>query len=111
MALVGSARQTQGFADVFGGRFFNTIDYTGVSSYLHGTGELIDPHFFGFNNTIETFMEISISQDGLYYAQAQPVNNGVTKWYLRWFQISTGLEVANATNLSSSTLKISAIGF
>ena|SRR5208337_3204657 len=111
MALVGTAKQTPGFADVFGGRFFNTIDYTGVTSYLNGTGELLDPHMFGFQNTIECIIDVSLSQNGSYYAQAQPVNSGVTKWYLRWFAVATGQEVTNTTNLSAAVVRISAIGY
>ena len=108
---VGSALQTQGFADVFGGKQYNAIDYTGVSSYVNGTGEKLDPKFFGFQNTIESILDVSGDQSGAYYGVAFPVNNGITAWYIRWFAVATGQEVSNATNLSTKKLKISAIGF
>jgi hypothetical protein len=108
---VGKASQTQGFADVFGGRSFNSIDYTGVSSYVNGTGELLDPKFFGFQNTIQSVLDISGTFTGDYYGVPFPVNTGVSKWYIRWFVVATGVEVANTTNLSTKTLKIAAIGY
>ena len=110
---VGQGKQTPGFADVWGGKQFNAIDYTGVSSYVGGVtgGEKLDPKMFGFNNTIEAVLDVSIAQTGDYYGIAQPVNNGVTAWYIRWFVVATGVEVANAVNLSAKTLKISAVGF
>ena len=108
---VGTAKQTPGFADVFGGKLFNCIDYTGVASYVNGTGELLDPKFFGFPNTIEAILDISGDQSGAYYGIAFPVNSGVTKWYIRWFAVATGQEVTNATNLSTKVLKIVAVGF
>lgn len=112
---VGSAKQTQGFADVFGGRNFNVIDYTGVSSYANtGTpstsGEALDPKFFGFQNTIQ-FVAASGDQSGTYYGIVFPVNNGVTAWRIRWFAVATGQEVTNGTNLSTRVLKLSGIGF
>ncbi len=108
---VGQGKQTPGFADVFGGKQFNVIDYTGVASYVNGTGEKLDPKMFGFNNTIEAVLDTSITQTGDYYGQTQPVNNGVSGWYIRWFVVATGVEAAAAVNLSAKTLKISAIGF
>jgi hypothetical protein len=107
---VGSAKQTQGFADIFGGRGFNVIDYTGPALYVPGTGEKLDPKFFGFQNTIQSILDISGDQSGAYYGTAFPVNNGVTAWYIRWFVVATGVE-AGAINLSTKTLKITAIGF
>lgn len=111
MAGPGTAKQTQGFADVFGGRQFNVIDYTGVASYVNGTGELLDPMMFGFRNTIQSVLDVSGDQSGAYYAVAFPVNSGITAWRLRWFSVATGQEVTNATNLSAKTLKIAAVGF
>jgi|SRR5271154_4308033 len=108
---VGKASQTQGFADVFGGRSFNSIDYTGVASYVAGTGELLDPKFFGFQNTIQSILDISGTFTGDYYGVPYPVNTGVSKWYIRWYSSTTGGEVGNGTNLSTKTLKIAAIGF
>jgi hypothetical protein len=112
---VGSAKQTQGFADVFGGRQFNTIDYSGPTAYNNtGTpttsGDTMDPMMFGFKNTIQELFNGSIDQTGAYKVLAQPVNNGITVWRLRWFSVA-GTEVANGVNLSTYTVKLSAIGF
>lgn len=113
---VGTAKQTNGFADVFGGKLFNVIDYTGVSSYANtGTastsGEALDPKYFGFPNTIEAILDISGDQSGAYYGIPFPNNSGVSKWRIRWFAVATGQEVTNGTNLSTATLKLTAVGF
>lgn len=113
---VGSAQYVNGFADVFGGKLFNTIDYSGPAAYNNtGTpstsGDTMDPKFFGFGNTIETFVNGSTDQTGVYIVVAEPTNNGVTAWKLRWFTLSGMTEVANGTNLSGKTVKLSAIGF
>lgn len=106
----GSAKQTQGFGDIFGGRMFNTIDYSGPTSYVNGTGDTIDPRIFGFPNTIETFLQEGLDQTGTYYIFAQPTNTGVTSWHIRWY-LSASTEVPNGTNLSGVTVRLSAIGY
>ena len=113
---VGQAKQTPGFADVFGGRLFNTIDYSGPTSYTNtGTastsGDSLDCRFFGFPNTIETVTGESADQSGTYFVIGQPINNGVTGWKLRWFTLVGSTEVANGVNLSGYTVKLSAIGY
>jgi hypothetical protein len=65
---------------------------------------------FGFENTVETYIGQSFDQTGTYYVRAQPLNIGVTSWKLRWFT-TAGVEVANGVNLSTYTVKLSAIGF
>jgi hypothetical protein len=112
---VGSAQYPNGFADIFGGKMFNTVDYSGPTSYNNtGTpatsGDKISHRMFGFENTIETFVGQSIDQSGTYYAIGQPLNNGVTSWKLRWFT-TAGVEVANGVNLAAFTVKLAAIGF
>lgn len=114
---IGTASTVFGFADVFGGHMFNTIDYTGPASYTNtGVGATsgdspLSHRMFGFENTIECIIDVSIDQTGTYFAQDQPVNNGVTSWRLRWFVLSTGAEVANGVNLSGITIKVAAIGY
>ena len=113
---VGSGKQTSGFADVFGGKLYNTIDYSGPTSYNNTatpatSGDVIDPKMFGFPNTIEALICTSADQTGVYVGVAMPVNNGVTRWIVRWFTLSGMTEVANATNLSTKTMKLSAVGF
>jgi hypothetical protein len=112
---VGTGKQTSGFADVFGGKLFNTIDYSGPTAYNNTgnpatSGDSLDPKMFGFNNTIESIFQASLDQTGTYYAFEQPVNSAVTAWRLRWFTAS-GTEVANGVNLSNYTVKLSAVGF
>jgi hypothetical protein len=109
---VGSAKQQNGFADVFGGKNFNAIDYSGPSSYVGGVGggDALDPKAFGFFNEIIALIGTSIDQSGTYVVIGQPVNNGVTKWNLRWFTVVGMTEVVNATNLSGKTVRLAAIG-
>lgn len=112
---VGSAKQTQGFADVFGGRQFNTVDYSGPTAYNNTgsaatSGDTLDPHMFGFQNTIQALIAEGADQTGAYKITPQPINNGITIWRLRWFTVA-GTEVANGVNLSAYTVKLSAIGF
>lgn len=113
---VGTGKQTNGFADVFGGKLFNVIDYSGPSSYNNtGTpatsGDLLDPKMFGFPNAIEHLIGTSLDQTGVYIVVGQPANNGVTKWILRWYTASGMTEVANATDLHLKTVKLAAVGF
>ena len=113
---VGTGIQANGFADVFGGKLFNAIDYKGSSSYNNtGTpatsGDVLDPKMFGFPNSIEFLVGTSTDQTGVYIVVGMPANNGVSKWYLRWFTLSGMTEVANATDLSGKTVKLSAVGF
>lgn len=114
---VGSAQQTAGFADVFGGHQFNSVDYSGPKSYVGGLlgGDLIDPKIFGFQNTIESLWA-SGDQTGLLIGIPFPVNNGVSAWHIRWFAVSAttpgiGAEVTNATNLSGKVIRLTAIGY
>ena len=112
---VGAAKYISGFPDVFGGNLFNTIDYSGPTSYNNtGTpatsGDSMDPNFFGFHNTIEIPVGDVSDQSGVYTVKWMPQNNGVTAWKLRWFTIG-GSEVANGVNLSAFTVKLAAIGF
>ena len=113
---VGSAIQTPGQADIFGGRQFNAIDYKGPTSYVNTgvgstSGDTIGHRMFGFENTIQAIIDASLDQTGTYQVVDQPMQNGVTSWRLRWFVVSTGAEVANGTNLSAFTVKLAAIGF
>jgi hypothetical protein len=110
MAGPGTVKSSYSFLDTFGGRFFNTVDYSGVAAYVNGTGELLSPNAFGFKNTIQ-FVWASGTQSGLYYGICFPVNNGVTNWYIRWFVVGTGVEIASGTPLNGQTLKLTAVGF
>lgn len=113
---VGSAIYTNGQADIFGGRQFNCIDYKGPTSYNNTgvgatSGDSLSHRMFGFENTIQAIICVTIDQTGTYEAIQQPDRTGVTGWHLRWFVVSTGAEVANGVNLSAVIVKIAAIGF
>lgn len=114
---VGSAIYTNGFADIFGGRQFNCIDYKGPKSYTNtGVGATsgdspLSHRLFGFENTIECIICVTIDQTGTYEAIQQPNQTGVTSWRLRWFNVATGAEVANGTDLSAIIVRVAAIGF
>lgn len=115
MASFGTAKQINGFADVFGGKNFNCVDYSGPASYNNTatpatSGDTLDPKAFGAFNDIIAVIGESMDQTGVYIVRAMPVNNGVTAWKLRWFTASNGTEVANATDLSGKTVKLAIIG-
>jgi hypothetical protein len=113
---VGTAKQINGFADIFGGKNYNTVDYSGPASYAGGVagGDKLDPKAFGSFNDIIAVIGVSLDQTGLFYVLPQPLNNGVTQWFLRWFTVTAGGgiggEVANGVNLSGKTVKVSIIG-
>lgn len=112
---VGSAIYTNGFADIFGGRQYNAIDYKGPTAYSNtGTastsGDQMSHRLFAFENTIETLIG-SVDQSGTYLVVPQPVQNGVGPWKLRWFTLSGMTEVVNGTNLSAYTVRLSGFGF
>jgi hypothetical protein len=113
---VGSFKEIFGQKDVWGGKQFTVGDYSGVTSYVGGVtgGDTVYPSTLGFFNAILTFIEISIDTTGTYYCQAQSTGTGLIGaggWKIRWYVASTGAEVANATNLSAISCKMSAVGF
>jgi hypothetical protein len=106
---VGSAKSVPNGQDTFGGHFYGAADYSGPASYATG-GDTIDPHIFGFPNTILTLTG-SVDQTDTYRAEGRPLYNGTTAWKLVWFVIATGLEVGAAVNLSGVTVRLGAIGY
>jgi hypothetical protein len=110
---VGSAKAVPNGQDTFGGHFFGTVDYSGPSSYLGGAthGDAIDPRIFGFPNTITAIICASVDQSGVYMVVPQPAANGTTAWTLRWFTLVGMTEVTDTTNLSTKTVRLSAIGY
>jgi hypothetical protein len=105
---VGSNKSTKLGQDTFGGHFFGAVDYSGSTSYVLG-GDSIDPHAFGFPNSIITLIG-SVDQTNTYYAIGRPIQNGITPWQLVWYVKGTGAEVAANTNLSGFTVRLTAIG-
>ena len=106
---VGSAKSVPNGQDTFGGHLYGAVDYNGPSAYAVG-GDTIDPHIFGMPNTILTLTG-SVDQTDAYRAEGRPLYNGTTVWKLVWFVIATGLEVAGNVNLSSITVRLSAVGY
>ena len=102
--------QTPGIVDTWGGKCVDVIDWTGPTSYVNGTGEVIPSTAFGcFNNLL--FVQPSMSVSGNYLADVQPSAVGAyTKWNIRFFLVSTALEVTNGTNLSAETFKLWGFG-
>jgi hypothetical protein len=115
---VGSATINRFGQDVFGGHLFGAVDYKGSASYVQG-GDLIDPHVFGFNNTIVTLIG-SVDQTDKFQAVGRPLQNDVTQWQLVWISLTSGsvggqtqvagTEAIAATNLSTFIVRLSAIG-
>jgi hypothetical protein len=104
---VGSAASVTNSQDVFGGHLFGAVDYKGPTLYVAG-GDAIDPHVFGFPNTIVSLLA-SEDQSGTYIAYPRPMQNGVTSWQLVWRTASSGAEATG--NLSAYTVRLSAIGY
>lgn len=105
----------QGTRDVFGGKSTAVFDYTGPASYANGVAGGDQINAFPISNqlgmgTID-WVDGSVTVDGLYSILAQPAASGrIGTWVLRWVVISTGLEVANAVNLSASKAKLNVQG-
>jgi hypothetical protein len=105
---VGSARQVQNGQDTFGGHLFGAVDYSGPASYVQG-GDAIDPHVFGFPNTILALYG-SFDQTQALIAVPKPLHNGTTVWNIVW-QNAAGVESAAGTALNGFTVRLSAIGY
>jgi hypothetical protein len=106
---VGSAKAVSGAQDTFGGKFYGIADYSGPASYVSG-GDAVDPHIFGFPNAILTLIG-SEDQSNTYIAVPRPMASGFqVAWQLVWRTASTGAEVAPGTNLSTFTVRLSALG-
>ena len=105
---VGSTHAIIGLNQTFGGLFWAPLDYSGPASYVQG-GDSISPPSFGFNSTIWALVG-SVDHTNTYRIEARPLNNGVTQWQLVWIVMATGVEVADAVNLSTYTVRLVAHG-
>ena len=116
---VGSTKPILGSVDTFGGHFYSPLDYSGPASYVQG-GDAISPASFGMYNNIQTLVG-SVDQSSKFRAEPRPLANGVTQWQLVWISLTTGTvggqsqtigaEAAAGTNLSTFTVRLSAIGY
>lgn len=109
MSSAGTVINNPGTADVFGGKLFNVPSYRGPSSYANGVGDLVDASPFGFESTI-LFVAGTMAVSGTYYVIPQPASSLTTRWYLRWFVVSTGQEVSNGIDLSGESVQLMGIG-
>ncbi len=116
---VGTTKPIIGGNDTFGGRYYAPIDYSGPSSYVQG-GDAIGAASFGMFNNIQTLIG-SMDQSNKFRAEPRPLANGVTQWQIVWISLTTGTvggqsqtagtEAATGTNLSTYTVRLSAIGY
>lgn len=115
---VGSVKSIQGYLDTFGGKFYEPADYSGSASYVQG-GDLLNPPAFGCNNTILTLIG-GIDQSGKWLVVGKAVQNGIGPMQAVWISLTSttvggqaqtaGQEAVAGTNLSSFTVRLSAIG-
>lgn len=85
-------------------------DFIGPASYVNGTGIQVNAIDFLFNRQIE-YMHISNSQDLVHQAKVIYDKSGPqASFYIKFFVIATGAEVANAVDLSTKTFRIEAWG-
>ncbi|MFZ3343324.1 MAG: hypothetical protein WA213_20775 [Terriglobales bacterium] len=116
---VGQTHNVLGQVDTFGGHFWSPLDYSGSAAYVQG-GDSISPQSFGFNNTIWTLVG-GVDQSGTWNVVPRALNNGVTPWQLVWICLDSGSiggqaqvpgeEAVAGTNLSTYTVRLSAIGY
>lgn len=115
----GNTKPILGSVDTFGGHFYSPLDYAGSSVYVQG-GDSISPASFGMYNNIQTLIA-GIDQSGKWRVFPRALSNGVTQWQLVWISMVTatvggqaqtaGLEAVAGTNLSTFTVRLSAIGY
>lgn len=82
---------------------------TGVAAT---SGALLSATFFGLLSSIKFLEPEDTSANGLNFVRAFRIGNGVSAntVRVRWFVLATGVEVANAVNLSADSIRLLAIG-
>lgn len=81
----------------------------GPAIYATG-GVTIAANYFALL-TLRGFLGENLTQDGLYFVRfILPEGGGFPTAQAVWFVAATGLQVANGTNLSASSVKVFAIG-
>lgn len=97
-----------GYPDVVGKRQIFAGFGTGPKSYSRVTGDPVTVP--GYQNYIDQ-LQGSISVSGTYEAIPQPLGTGARQsWIYRWYVVSTGVEVANAVDLSAESVSVSGYG-
>lgn len=105
---VGSGKDVRSQGDVFGGKLFGLVDYSGPTSYVQG-GDAMDSRLFGFPNAIIMLIGFN-DHSNTYTVDPRAIQNGVTPWQLVWTVVSTGAEVAAGVNLSQFTVRLMGLG-
>lgn len=99
----------KGYPCSLGGKVAKVGFISGPLSYVGGVAggvPILDTAFRSLD-----FVSASITKSGTYQVEAQPITIGNGKqWRLRFFVIATGLEVANAVNLSAEQVQFLIIG-
>ena len=83
----------------------------GPKSYVGGNSPTDQVLVGPFQFQIDSVTDVSISSTGTHYAVAQPSVAGIrATWNLRYFITATGVEVANAVDLSAESFIVSGFG-
>lgn len=89
--------------------FVSMADINGPASYTNGTGNAVSPQNFGLQTF--KFATGGISTDGTTGIEFKTISGpGATSIIARFYVVSTGAEVANATDLSGKTFRVMALG-
>lgn len=93
-----------------GQREIFTLYGTGPASYSQTTGDSISLPNGLYIDTVLGNGVMSVSKT--YFVRAYPSAVGTTRstWTLKWFVVSTGAEVTNATNLSAESVQFAVLG-
>lgn len=108
-----------GYVMPLGAKYMVIFDHAGPASYNNtGTyatsGGTITANTSGLNlGGFDALIATSDSQDGLYYAVLIPTSGGngnaIVSYAIHWFVRATNVEVANATNISTSYIRMLAV--
>lgn len=97
-----------GYEESVGAKLFAIVDHYGPSSYVNGTGEVYPASNLqrGGFDAVEGSVSFSGTYEALVFYGSTNIGNGVPSVTLRWYVVSTGAEVANATNLSAEAVRL-----
>ena len=85
---------------------------TGNANYQQATIYLTNARIFGLLSSIKFIFPESATISGTYFVRffRTGTGTGVATVRNKWYVVATGAEVANATNLSTETIRVLAIG-
>ena len=111
-----SLRPLPGYPMPVGEKYKVNADYLGPASYVNGTGDKVSAQGSGMTLGGLDKLDGSGSVSGTYFTRtfypaaattastAQPGANAYV--YVRWYVLSSGAEVTNATNLSAEIVRV-----